>query len=224
MKTDSAAAGSLTELFWMTPRRDRTPKIRTDPPESLSEMLERLLQADQGADKVALDAMLAVTGRRAFGPVLMIPGLVALSPLSGIPGMPTTMALLVILVCAQLLLRRDHFWLPRFILERRISRTGLHRAVRFLRPIARFVDDLTRPRLRALTDGEALYVVALVAMIIAVTIPPLELVPFAATIAGAALTAFGLSLIVHDGLIALLALLLYTACLTLVGVALLNPG
>jgi hypothetical protein len=35
--------------------------------------------------------------------------------------------------------------------------------------------------------------------------PAMELVPFSANGAGAALTAFGLSLIAHDGLLALLA-------------------
>jgi hypothetical protein len=43
-------------------------------------------------------------------------------------------------------------------------------------------------------------------MMIALAIPPMELVPFAATIAGAALTAFALSLIADDGLLMLIAL------------------
>jgi hypothetical protein len=45
----------------------------------------------------------------------------------------------------------------------------------------------------------------------------MEFVPFSANIAGAALTAFGLALIAHDGLLALLAFVL-TAMIVALGV------
>lgn len=53
-------------------------------------------------------------------------------------------------------------------------------------------------------------------VLIAVAMPPMELVPFTATGAGAALTAFGLSLIAHDGLVALLAFAFTATTLALV--------
>jgi hypothetical protein len=57
-----------------------------------------------------------------------------------------------------------------------------------------------------LTGKVGTYVIALVCILVAATMPPLELIPFAATAAGAALTAFGLSLIAHDGVMVLIAL------------------
>ncbi|HEX3034414.1 MAG TPA: exopolysaccharide biosynthesis protein [Thermodesulfobacteriota bacterium] len=74
-----------------------------------------------------------------------------------------------------------------------------------MRSPARFVDRLLRPRLTIFTHQTAAYVIAIVCVVIAAAMPVMELVPFSANVAGAALTAFGLSLIAHDGLLALLA-------------------
>jgi hypothetical protein len=44
-----------------------------------------------------------------------------------------------------------------------------------------------------------------VCIAIALTMPPLEILPFVASLSGAALTAFGLSLVAGDGLLGLIA-------------------
>ncbi|MGQ0751395.1 MAG: exopolysaccharide biosynthesis protein, partial [Betaproteobacteria bacterium] len=49
------------------------------------------------------------------------------------------------------------------------------------------------------------YVIAGVCVVIAGAMPVMEVVPFVANGAGAALTAFGLALVAHDGLLAILA-------------------
>lgn len=173
----------------------------------LEDLLERLAEAARREGRVSVAEMLAAAGQRSFGPLLLVPGLIVLSPLSGVPGLPSAVAVLVLLVAVQLLYRRHHVWLPEWTLRRSVSSGLLQRAVRILRPAARVVDRLTRPRLRLLADAEgpALYPIALLCVLIALTMPPLELVPFANSIAGAALTAFGLALITHDGLLALVA-------------------
>src|SRR5690606_31710215 len=81
----------------------------------------------------------------------------------------------------------------------------LLRAVRLMRPLARGVDRLLKPRLAWLVESHAVYAVAVVCALVALTMPPLELVPFAATAAGVAIAAFGLALSGRDGLLALLA-------------------
>jgi hypothetical protein len=50
------------------------------------------------------------------------------------------------------------------------------------------------------------YLIGFSAMLVALTIPMLEFIPFGATLAGAALTAFGLSLIARDGYLAVFSL------------------
>lgn len=186
---------------------------------NLDQLLDKLISAD-GEERVSLSAMLEAAGRRAFGPVLLVPGLIALSPLSGIPGMPSTLGVIVMLVAGQLLIGRKHFWLPGFLLRRKIARSKLDKAVKFLRPIAHFIDRLLRRRLAFLTEGAGVRLIAIVCFLIAATMPPLELLPFAASAAGAALTLFGVSLIAHDGLVAAFALIFFVVSAVVVAATL----
>ena len=64
---------------------------------------------------------------------------------------------------------------------------------------------MLRPRLTFLTSAAATRVVAAFCVLIALGMPPMEMIPFSANLAGAALAAFGLALIARDGLLALIA-------------------
>lgn len=77
-----------------------------------------------------------------------------------------------------------------------------------MKPAARFVDRLLRPRLTILTQGAGTYAIAALCLGIAATMPVMEMVPFSANAAGLALTVFGLSLVARDGLLALFAFVL----------------
>lgn len=182
--------------------------MSADQAQSLTDILDRLEDGvDEDAEHVSVGELLDAVGRRSFAPILLLMGLIGLSPLSGIPGMPTTTAVVVLLVAGQLVFKRERFWLPRWVLRRKMKRSKLCRALRWCRKPAGFIDDhLLRRRLTTLTNHRANYAVAVICMMIAITIPPMEVVPFAATLAGAALTAFALSLIADDGLLMLIAL------------------
>ena len=136
------------------------------------------------------------------------------SPLSGIPGMPTSMSVLVLLVAVQLLIKRDHFWIPQWLLKRSVKRKKLDKALKWLKPPARFIDRFLRQRLTYLVQNAGNYAVAAVCVAVALTMPAMELVPFSATIAGAALAMLGLALVAGDGALALFALNLTIATLT----------
>jgi hypothetical protein len=185
-------------------------------PTNLEEMLDRLGRIPANNDRIALGTVLATVGRRSFAPLLLVAGLIAFSPLSGIPGVPTLVALMVVLIAGQLFFKRRHFWLPQWLLRRQISTAKYEIGLKALRRPARFIDRFLRPRLTALTQDAGLYAIAVLCVLIAATMPPMELVPFAATSAGAALTVFALSLIAHDGLVALLALILTSTTAVLV--------
>lgn len=176
-----------------------TREIRT-----LQQLLDRLDNAATG-ERVDVACMMEAVGRSSFGALLLLGGLVTLSPLDIVPGIPTLIALAVLLVCVQLLAGRRHFWLPAWVLRRSITRQRFRRALRWLRTPARFGDRLVRPRLTALTTDAAAKVIAVGCVVVALAMPVMEVVPFSANLAGIALTAFGLSVIVHDGLLALVA-------------------
>ncbi|GAA5525552.1 hypothetical protein Maes01_02122 [Microbulbifer aestuariivivens] len=177
------------------------------PPEftSLQQMLEHIRQESAAQKRVTLDLVIRAIGRRSFAPLLLLVGLILFSPLSGIPGVPTSMATLVLLVAVQLLLGRKYFWLPQWLLRRSISEKSLRRALRFLQRPARECDRWLRPRFRLLVKRTGTDVIAVICVAIALALPLMEIVPFSASLAGVALTAFGLALVAHDGLLAIVA-------------------
>jgi hypothetical protein len=184
---------------------------------NLEQLLDQINKAANDGERVSLDAILQKVGRRSFGPVLLLASLVMLAPIIGdIPGVPTIMGVLVVLTAGQLLFRREGFWLPRWLLKRSVAQDKLCKALGWLRSPAKYIDRLVRPRLTMFVQGAGMYVIAIVCIVIAAATPAMEMVPFSANGAGAALTAFGLALIAHDGLLALLAFVFTTVTLGVV--------
>lgn len=177
-------------------------------PRNLEQHLDRIGKADAEENQVSMGTIIEAVGRRSFGPLLLVAGLVTLAPVIGdIPGVPTMMGVFVLLTAGQLLLRRDHIWLPRWLLELSVSRDKVCKVLDWLRRPARFVDRWTHPRLTQFIEGTGIYVLAVACIAIALAMPFMEIVPFSANGAGAALTAFGLAVVTRDGLVAVLALL-----------------
>ena len=79
----------------------------------LEQLLDRIGKTADNRNRIFLSTILETVGSRSFGPLLLMAGVILASPLSGIPGMPTTMGVLVLLIAVQLLFDRKHFWLPR---------------------------------------------------------------------------------------------------------------
>jgi hypothetical protein len=181
--------------------------MMAEEPQNLRTLLDHLAQAGDPDKPITIESMLEATGYRSFGALLLVPGLLVFSPLSGIPGLPSFFAVMVGLIAIQLLIGRKHFWLPRWLLARCASRGKYDRAIAFLKLPARLIDRLLRHRLMFLTEGIAVYFNALVCLLIAATMPPLELIPFGNSAAGAALTFLGLGMMARDGALVLVALL-----------------
>jgi hypothetical protein len=183
----------------------------------LDQLLDLIDQTTAGKKDISLDHIMTAIGNRSFGPLLLLAGLIVIVPILGdIPGVPSTVALIIILIAGQLIIGRDRFWLPEWLLSRSVKHDQLCRILRSLRPAARFLDRWTRPRWVFLTKGGRTYLVALACMVIALAMPPMELIPFSANGAGIALIAFGLALITHDGLLAVLALAITLGTFTLI--------
>jgi len=189
-------------------------------PAHLAQLLDRLRETTQQNSCVSMADLLDEVGPRSFGVLLLVAGLITLMPLVGdIPGVPTVMAVFVVLVAGQLLLRRRHLWLPEWLLKRSVESEKLDKALDWMERPAQFIDRWLRPRLRLLTRRVATYFIAIACLFVAALMPIMEVIPFSANLAGAALTAFGLSLMTNDGLLALLA---FGCTLTALGVIVYN--
>jgi len=176
---------------------------------SLQELLDRVQKISQKEGDVTVEEIIEMVGDRSYGPLLLISGLLTLAPIIGdIPGVPTILGAIVFLFSVQLLFGREHFWLPKFLLNRSVSSKKMNKGIEWLQPPARWIDKLLKPRLRLLVKDTAVYIIAFMCLMIASVMPIMELVPFSANAAGAALTVFGLALIARDGLLLVVALLL----------------
>jgi hypothetical protein len=128
---------------------------------NLEQLPDRITEAARGRDPVSLGAILQVVGRRSFGPLLLLAGLIALSPLIGdIPGVPTTVGVFVLLTAGQLLFRREYIWLPCWPLNRSVAQDKRCKVLGWLRCPVLFVDRLLRPRLTPLTHSAGVYSIA----------------------------------------------------------------
>ncbi len=163
------------------------------------DILDRLDETARDHSRVSGQQIVRAFGSRSYGPFLILPPLFEISPLGGVPGVATTMALLVVLVASQLVLGRPCCWLPRFLARRSIASGKLRRAVPRMRPMARWLDRWFHGRLKPLTRGLFVRMAALACILLALTVPFLEIVPFASTAPMGAIALFGLALLVHDG-------------------------
>lgn len=180
------------------------------------EILERVAQKANECDPVTVGDVLDAVGRRSYSPVLLISGLIMMTPIIGdIPGVPVLMGLIVIIAATQLILGRNHLWVPDLLARQAIASDKLNRVVSWLEPPCRFIDRWTRPRLEWVLGRVVIHAMAALSIVIAATTPLLELVPFSATIAGLAISAFALGLFARDGLIAMFSVVVSAVTLSL---------
>jgi len=179
-------------------------------PETLGDILDRFDELARQDSRVAVADMVDAVGTRSYGPFLIVPALIELSPVGGVPGVPTALAAVVVLFAAQMLAGRRHLWVPAWVARRGLAARRLARLVGALRPAARRMDGWFHGRLRALTSGLGMRLAALACIALALLVPPLELFPFASSAPMGAIALIGLALLVRDG--ALMAVASLLAC------------
>ena len=186
---------------------------------ALGEILDHMDQAARQDGDVSLGELLEAAGHRSYGVTLLVPGLLLLSPLSGIPVFPSILAIGIFLTAAQLLIGRDCPWLPEWLLGRSFDHGRVRKALGWLRKPVGWIDRISRPRLQVLTRGMARRMVALFCMFLALAMPPLDLVPTANSLSGLTLTLVSLSLVIGDGLFLLAALVVGVGIVTTAALA-----
>ena len=187
-------------------------------PHSMGDVLGELDELAANHDEGRVADVLDDFGARSFGPFIMIPAVLEITPVGGIPGVPTVLALFIALIAVQLLIGRDHVWMPQFVQRRAVGSKKLHKAVGKLKGMANFLDRHSKGRLEGLTKGTAIKLVAAVIIALCCTVPPLEFLPFASTIPMLAIAVLGLALTVRDGAL-LLGSLLFAGLATALGLA-----
>lgn len=180
-------------------------------PHNVGEIFDRLDDLAERQECVDLGTIVERFGQRSYGPCLMIPALLELSPVGAVPGVPTFLAATIAIVAVQMLFGRTHVWLPGFIARRGGSATKLRQALAKLRGLARFLDHHFHGRLKRLAHAPFTRLAAGLVIALCLTVPPLEFVPFASSAPMLAIAAFGLAVLVRDGALMIGALLISLA-------------
>lgn len=165
---------------------------------ALSQVLDRL-EASAHEDKTSLGDIVEGLGRRSFAAIILIPSLLAVSPLSGVPGVTVAVGLIVAITSAQMLWGRDCLWLPDRLTRRQIPTDRLCKAIGWLRKPVHFIERFLRPRLTFLFHRPLIWIPLTILFLIGAAMPVLELIPTSGSIAAFAISLYAIGLLTRDG-------------------------
>lgn len=184
---------------------DREP----DPPEdeddnsisSAADVIDRISDAaDHAGDgKVTIGRLLDEIGHRSHGPLLLVPALIALLPTGAVPTVPTIMGVTILLISVQIVFAGDHVWLPEKLENAGLKPSRVKSAMKKARPWAERLDVVIRPRLKFMTRRTGTVAVAVISAVLALLMPPLELIPFAVFMPATVLVILAMGVTIGDG-------------------------
>ena len=181
----------------------------------LREILDQIERCAQ-AEEVSLDALLQSFGAASFVSALLVPAILVVSPLSGIPFFSSLCGLTIVAISAQMLLRRDHLSLPSSLTRRRLAGERLRAAVAKMRGVVDVLDRHTRRgRLRPLAGARGQVLPQALCVVAGMMMPVMELVPFSSSLLGAAVLSFSAALLTRDGVFVLVGVTILGAVGTL---------
>lgn len=168
-------------------------------PHNITEVLEQVEEKTEGEKCISIGEFLDTFEHRGYGPLLLIIALLIVLPTGGIPGVPTLLGLVIILIASQLAWGRATPWLPKRLRKVSFKKTLFDKGVEKIKPVTAKIDHLIRPRMKWLASGFPARIVGLVCIVLAAVMPFLEVIPFADIIPGSAIALLGLGLTARDG-------------------------
>ena len=103
--------------------------------------------SESGGDEVEAGHLIDALDHRGYGPALAVLPLLEISPLGGIPGFPTILALTLAAITVRLLMGYEHFWAPNWLRRRTLKSDRVIRAVEWLKPVSLRIDAKLHERL-----------------------------------------------------------------------------
>ena len=169
-------------------------------------LVDDLEKAGEGYDEVRVSDIVEAIGNDGLGAMILVPALIMITPASGIPGLSTAGAVIILLAAIQMAAGRDTIWLPDFIRRQKMARSKLDKAAKWIEPPARWVDKVTRRRMTMLVRRPLSLLPLVICIGVACVVPVLEFIPFSASLAACAIAFFGLGFVAEDGLLVAIGL------------------
>ncbi|ARE42348.1 Exopolysaccharide synthesis, ExoD (plasmid) [Rhodovulum sp. P5] len=168
-------------------------------------ILDEVAHRSQGV-RVAVGDLFSALGAASYTPLLLLPALAVVSPLSGIPGFSSLCGLAIAVISAQMIARRPHLWTPRWLRARTMDAATARRAAKGLQRPARWLEWVARPRLAPLVEPPLVLLPQLMCLLAGLVMPFLELVPFSSSLLGASVVLLAVAMLTRDGLLALVGM------------------
>jgi len=189
-----SALASLTSV----PERNATD------PNGLAAVLDGLsdnINRESELDGIRLGVLLNAVGRRSYGPILLLLGLIAISPLTALPFTTSIVAAITLLIAGQMAIGLQRPWLPRAVLNIRLPRKMFFQFLDHARSRVDRIDGVVlHHRWTFMSVPLFVNLVALCICAAALITFPLSLIPFAPMAPGIAIVLFGLGMTARDGL------------------------
>lgn len=132
-----------------------------------SEVLDDIGARDD--PKLYLGELVNAFGERGFGALMVFFGLIN-AIASPIPGSTTILGAPLLLICLQLVIRRDQLWMPRWALNSSIPRDNYRATIGKVRKPLLFVERLSRPRIHIMSGEAAEVLIGVVTTLLTVIV------------------------------------------------------
>ena len=173
-----------------------------DEPRSLGDILTAPRNACH-SDSVSIGDVLDELGHSSFATALLVPALILVSPVSGIPGAPTLGSIVIAVIALNALAGADHLWVPQFIQRWHMPQKRLAQAVKWLEKPAAWVDARTEQRITMLAKRPWRSLAFIVTLAVACIMPFLEVLPLVTSVACFGISLLALGIMVRDGFLML---------------------
>lgn len=171
--------------------------------------------SERGSD-IAVGDLVDALEHRGYGPALAVLPLLELTPIGGIPGFPTLLAAMLALITVRLVAGYERFWVPDWIRRRKLSADKTMKSLKTLEPLTLRIDGQLHERLSRFAGPTGRRAACVVILGLLLTVPPLEVIPFATSGPMIVISIFGLGLLFRDGLLMLIG---FTGAFIAVGAA-----
>jgi hypothetical protein len=197
---------TLGQCWWSRfSLRQRGLDARPKSPNPIQNIVHRVRQVSGGPSVTVGDIVRAMDP--SIQPILLLlPALILVSPLSGIPGLSSLGGLTIALVAAQILWGRSDIWLPDFVLRRHLPAARLARSLDRIERFAAFIDRRSNARAEWLLAFPVRQLALATCISCGVAMPFLELVPFSATTLAVVVSILAAGLLVRDGVLVAIGL------------------
>ena len=167
------------------------------------------LKASGHDGQISVAELLDALGTRSHFTMIMAVAAVAATPLSGIPGVSVVCGLLIALIAAERLVRRDDIYLPAELRKRAIDSESVRSMLTKLRPGIDFIDRHTHRRFQAVFRAPLKQIILVICVLSGLSMPFLEFIPFTSSIVAAGVLCISISFVTRDGIFALISLIPY---------------